>query len=107
MMHAEKKFREIRKPFVHRDIKPDFLEAHYNLAIAYKQMGNLEAAIAEYRQAIRINPGFAEAIYNLGVTCQQKGQLRDAIACFERFIKLASPKYASRIRPPPHPSSII
>jgi Flp pilus assembly protein TadD len=39
--------------------------------------GDLDGAIAEYREAIRVKPGLAEAYNNLGKALQLKGE-RDA-----------------------------
>ncbi len=46
-------------------IKPDFVGAHTNLAVALIRKGNIEGAIAHFREALRINPGHVNAKINL------------------------------------------
>ena len=50
--------------------------AHYNLGIALDEKGLIDEAIAEYREALRINPGYAEAHYNLGVALYRERSYR-------------------------------
>ena len=42
-------------------IKPDFVEAHYNLGVTLEQMGCVEEAIGHYEEALRIKPDYAQA----------------------------------------------
>jgi len=42
-------------------LKPDDVEAHYNLGLALEQAGRNEEAIGHYEQALRINPDFVDA----------------------------------------------
>jgi tetratricopeptide (TPR) repeat protein len=46
-------------------IKPNHAEAYYNMAIAQKEIGALEAALESYKKAIELNPDFIEAKDNL------------------------------------------
>jgi len=48
----------------------------------------LDAAIAEYREAIRIKPDLAEAHASLGIALQNQGKLAEAIAEFREAIRL-------------------
>jgi len=41
---------------------------------ALQAKGNIEAAIAEYREALRLKPDYADAHYNLGLMLEAKGQ---------------------------------
>ena len=63
-------------------------EACRNLGVALAAQGQLDAAIAAYRQAIALNPNYAEAYGNLGNALQAKGQLDAAIAMFRQAIAL-------------------
>lgn len=52
---------------------------HNNLGIAHANNWNLDAAIREFREALRINPNYSEAHYNLGITLAMRGDLDTAI----------------------------
>jgi len=58
-----------------------------------KERGKLDEAIAEFREAIRINPDFAEAHYNLGKAWHGLGELDLAVAEWREAIRL-KPDYA-------------
>ncbi|MAI94746.1 MAG: hypothetical protein CME45_07020, partial [Halieaceae bacterium] len=62
--------------------------AFNNMGLAYKITGDLEAAIQNYIEAIRLKKDFAEPHNNLGVVYQEKGELSAAISSFERAIAL-------------------
>src|SRR6202140_2984695 len=69
-------------------IKPDFFEAHANLANALKAKGDLEGAIAESRAALRINPNLAEAHGNLGNALKAKGDAEGAISEYKTALRI-------------------
>ncbi len=46
--------------------KPDYPDAHHNLALALAGQGKLGEAIAEYREALRLKPDYPIAHLNLG-----------------------------------------
>jgi tetratricopeptide (TPR) repeat protein len=62
--------------------RPDNAMAHCNLATALKAKGDLDAAIAAYRAAVRLQPDNAMAHYDLGRVLWTKG---DREAAFEEF----------------------
>lgn len=41
---------------------------HYTLGILYRSVRDYDAAIAEFKEALRIDPEYAEAIYDIGAT---------------------------------------
>ena len=45
--------------------KQGFKEAYNNLGVAREHLGNIEAAIASYRQALKIDSNFKDARQNL------------------------------------------
>ena len=47
------------------EIKPDHAEAYYNMGIALKDTGDLEAAIDSYKKVLEIKPDYAEVKENL------------------------------------------
>jgi tetratricopeptide (TPR) repeat protein len=62
--------------------------AHYNLGIALSDQGDVDGAIAHYRQAIDLRPSYAEAHYNLGRLLVQKGRVNEAIAHYEKALEI-------------------
>ena len=66
---------------------------HYNLGLALKAQGNLDAAAESYRTALSLKPDYAEAHYNLGNIFQEQGWLDMAAACYHKAI-ICKPGYA-------------
>ena len=60
---------------------------------AFKQQGDLEAAIASYNKALDIDPDFAEGYNNRGSTLKDQGKLDAAIASYQEALSLR-PNYA-------------
>ncbi|PYR37059.1 MAG: hypothetical protein DMF90_08105, partial [Acidobacteria bacterium] len=58
------------------------------LAARYLQVGSVEAALAELREAIQLAPQFPDAQYNLGAALLARGAKTDAIAAYRRAIEL-------------------
>ncbi|MBI4834092.1 MAG: tetratricopeptide repeat protein [Planctomycetes bacterium] len=46
-------------------LKPDYIEAHNNLGIAYLLSGNRDKALAEYNILKSLNKELADKLYNL------------------------------------------
>ena len=72
---------------------PGNLAALNNLGIALLDQGNPDGAIANFREAIRLDPKFLLARVNLGVALWAKGDSASAIANFRAAIEV-DPKYA-------------
>jgi Flp pilus assembly protein TadD len=68
--------------------------AHNNLGVVLVGKGQIEAAISQYQEAIRLKPGYALAHNNLGVALGMKGQLDEAISQFQEAVRL-NPDYAA------------
>jgi serine/threonine protein kinase/Flp pilus assembly protein TadD len=58
------------------------------LGAALKRDGQLDEAIATFREAIRLNKDFAHAHNNLGAALHQKGKADEAIAAFQEALRL-------------------
>jgi tetratricopeptide (TPR) repeat protein len=67
--------------------------AHHNLGFALELKGNMDWAIAEYREAIHLDRSYTYAYVFLGRTLQAKGDLEGAIAEYKEALRL-DPKYA-------------
>ena len=66
--------------------KPDFVEAHYNLANGLKRLGRLEEAAAAYRAALLLRPELMPAHHNLATTLLALGRAEEAVGAFERAL---------------------
>jgi predicted CXXCH cytochrome family protein len=64
----------------------DTPEAHYNLAILDASRGEPDAAVAAYREALRIWPASYQARHNLGMLLAQLGRLDEAASEFEAVL---------------------
>ncbi len=75
------------------ELKPDYTEAHYNLANVRRAQGRFDLAASHYERVITRVPGFAPAHYDLGNVFADLGKLDEAAACYERAIAI-QPDYA-------------
>lgn len=77
-------------------IKPNYVEAHYNLGQSNHKLGQLDTAVRSYKKVVDINPEFAvnhtNKILNV-IYFFSKGQILDALDLLEILIK-NSPKDA-------------
>lgn len=77
---------------------PNNPNAHYNFAWASQGRGDLDAAIAHYREAVRLDPGSSDAHFNLGVIYTQKKDYGTAIKEFSDTLALDPSNAAARER---------
>ncbi len=61
---------------------------HNNLGSAYANSWDLEAAIREFREALRIYPAYSEAHYNLGIALAMKGATDEAVGELREALRL-------------------
>jgi serine/threonine protein kinase/tetratricopeptide (TPR) repeat protein len=61
---------------------------HYNLGIVLKNNGQLDEALAEFREAVALNGDWAEARYMLGSVLKDKAQLDEAITEFREALRI-------------------
>lgn len=61
---------------------------HYNLARAYKALGQLDNALTSYRQAIANKADFLEARLNLANVLIDQGDNEKAIVCFRELLEM-------------------
>ena len=53
------------------DINPDYAEAHNNLGVIFKELGQLDDAVKSYKKALAINPDYAIAHNNLDIALKE------------------------------------
>ena len=85
---VEDTLREFKKG-IERLVRPEDVETHYDLGIAYKEMGLIDEAIGEFETAAKGaagKPREADCLAMIGVCHGAKGNVADAIAIFERAL---------------------
>ncbi len=73
---------------------PESVPARNNLGVALRDRGDLAAAAARFREALRLEPTFALGQYNLGVALRDMRDQDGASMAFQESIRL-NPNYAS------------
>jgi len=63
-------------------------DTHFQLGNILYFDGDLDKAIAEYREAIKLNPDYESAHYNLGSALEDKGDLDEAETEFRKAIEI-------------------
>ncbi len=67
---------------------PNFILAHYDLAVAYRDLGMIEKAIGQYEKTLELNPGFPEALSNLGGYYFRSGKLNKAVELLKKAVQV-------------------
>ncbi len=62
-------------------------QAHYDLGVAFKEMGLLDEAIGEFQKALRAPPGRLKAAEALGQCFYEKGQFSVAATVLRRAVE--------------------
>ncbi|MGY8991655.1 MAG: tetratricopeptide repeat protein [Rhodospirillales bacterium] len=65
---------------------PDNIEAHFNLARAYEELGDIEQAVSSYRTAHACLPEDLEALSALGRALAKQGHFEDAEGYFSQAV---------------------
>jgi len=71
-------FEEFKKGVEQQSVKED-ADTHYNLGVAYKEMGLLDDAIAEFIMTPEDESKFVQSRYMLGLCYMEKGEYQNAI----------------------------
>jgi tetratricopeptide (TPR) repeat protein len=74
------------KKGIDENVGHDDYEAHYDLGIAFKEMGLLDEAVAEFQKALRDPNGRLRTSEALGVAFFEKGQMAVAEAVLRRAV---------------------
>ena len=70
------------------ELKPDMMEAHFNLGAAYRIRGNKLKQIHHFEEAVRLRPDAQDARYNLGLAYSDDRKYPQAISEFRAAIQL-------------------
>jgi len=74
---------------VEKTVRPEDSETHYDLGIAYKEMGLLEDALSEFRTALagRNRRREVDVLTMVGLCHGMKGEHREAVQAFRRALR--------------------
>ena len=78
-------------------VAPEDAEAHYDLGLAFKEMGLLDEAIEQFQVALRTGDGRLKVYEELGDCFLQKGQYSVAVKLIERALQLPAADEMDRI----------
>ncbi|HET8760123.1 MAG TPA: tetratricopeptide repeat protein [Nitrospiria bacterium] len=67
---------------------PENAVAHVNLGTEYARRGDIDRALAEYRDVIRLQPDYGLAYHNVGLLYLGRGDYAEARPAFERAAEL-------------------
>jgi tetratricopeptide (TPR) repeat protein len=85
----QREFKEILEQFkrgIEENLETDDYEAHYDLGVAFKEMGLLDEAIAEFQKALRAPEGRLRTSEALGMAFFEKGQFAVSEAVLRRAV---------------------
>ena len=73
-------------------LEPKNYKAHYNLGIAYFNLGQIESALESYNAAINIKPDYKFCYYNIGLVYEHKNDLKNALKYYNNALDI-DPKF--------------
>lgn len=79
---------------IRSQLGPEDYETHYNLGIAYKEMGLLQEAIEEFRSCLPGEDRVVDASYMIAQCCKELGQYSEAAEVLQKAA--ASPHFNDR-----------
>ena len=88
LVNAEKLYKEILKK------NPEYVDAHNNLGILFKELKKYEKAVNSYKREIQIQFNNSIAHNNLGFVFNQLGKYQNAIDSFKEAIKI-EPRFSA------------
>jgi tetratricopeptide (TPR) repeat protein len=86
----QREFKEILEQFkrgIDLNLDTDDYQAHYDLGVAFKEMGLLDEAIAEFQKALRAPEGRLRTSEALGMAFFEKGQFAISEAVLRRAVE--------------------
>lgn len=92
-------FEEFKKG-VEQQVAKEDVDTHYNLGVAYKEMGLLDDAIGEFTLTPEEEPKFVQSRHMLGLCYMEKGEYQNAITEIQKALNYSESsggKYQERI----------
>ena len=68
-------------------LRPEYVAAWLNRAVAYKAQGKLEEALRDYAQALRLKPDCFDAYYNRAGILASRTEYEAAVADYKEYLK--------------------
>ena len=68
-------------------------QAHFQLGVLYKKMGNISQAIQSYQSALNIKKTYDKGWYALGIAHKENGDIDNAKKAFEETVRLNQKYY--------------
>ncbi len=96
----QKDFQQMLAAFkrgIEANVEDTDFQSHYDLGVAYKEMGLLDEAIAEFQKALRAPDGRLKSSEALGLCFFEKGQFAVAEAILRRGLDVPAASDAERI----------
>jgi len=78
------------KSMLAQNPKDSFLR--YGLAMEYRNAGDLEGAVREFRELIAIHPDYSSAYFHGGQTLERLGRLEEARELYEQGVEVTTRK---------------
>ena len=75
------------------DINKRIYQAHHQLGVLYKTMGNITQAIQSYQSALNIKKTYDKGWYALGIAYKDNGDIENAKKAFEETVRLNKKHY--------------
>ena len=69
-------------------LEPDNYRGHYNLGIAFFNLGEMKKAKNSLTKALKIKPDYKYCFYNLGLIFEETGKFRKALGYYEKALKV-------------------
>jgi len=69
-------------------LRPKSYRAHYNLGIAYFNVGQIEHAVYSFEKALEIKPDYKYCFYNLGLVYESLEKFEEALKYYEQALEI-------------------
>ncbi len=90
----EESFREIFQEFqkgVREQLSQEDFETHYNLGIAYKEMGLLDEAVSEFELSVKSPKHYIDSVSMIALCHKDRGEMDEAVSVISRALDQLAP----------------